>query len=44
MTIGSAMENIGWAIITDLHILYAAAIGGSWAKEHAGGAFGIYPD
>ena len=39
MTIGSTMENIGWAIITTLHILFAAAIGGSWAKERAGGAF-----
>lgn len=39
VTIGSTMENIGWAIITNLHILFAAAIGGSWAKERAGGAF-----
>ena len=39
MTVGSTMENIGWAIITNLHILFAAAIGGSWAKERAGGAF-----
>ncbi len=39
MTIGSTMENIGWAIIGNLHILFAAAIGGSWAKERAGGAF-----
>lgn len=39
MTIGSTMENIGWAIITNLHILFAVAIGGSWAKERAGGAF-----
>ena len=39
MTIGSTMDNIGWAIITNLHILFAAAIGGSWAKERAGGAF-----
>ena len=39
ITIGSTMENIGWAIITNLHILFAAAIGGSWAKEQAGGAF-----
>ena len=36
---GSVMENIGWAIITNLHILFAVAIGGSWAKERAGGAF-----
>ena len=39
MIVGSTMENIGWAIITNLHILFAAAIGGSWAKERAGGAF-----
>ena len=39
ITIGSTMENIGWAIITKLHILFAAAIGGSWAKERSGGAF-----
>jgi len=38
-TIGSTMENIGWAIINNLHILFAVAIGGSWAKERAGGAF-----
>ncbi|MBQ8780623.1 MAG: PTS transporter subunit EIIC [Oscillospiraceae bacterium] len=38
-TVGSVMENIGWAIISNLHILFAAAIGGSWAKERAGGAF-----
>ena len=39
LTIGSTMENIGWGIINNLHILFAAAIGGSWAKEKAGGAF-----
>lgn len=39
MTIGSTMETIGWAIINNLHILFAVAIGGSWAKEKAGGAF-----
>ncbi len=38
-SIGSVMENIGWAIIGNLHILFAVAIGGSWAKERAGGAF-----
>ncbi len=38
-SIGSVMENIGWAIISNLHILFAVAIGGSWAKERAGGAF-----
>lgn len=37
--IGSTMENIGWAVINNLHILFAVAIGGSWAKERAGGAF-----
>lgn len=39
LTVGSVMENIGWAIINNLHILFAVAIGGSWAKERAGGAF-----
>lgn len=39
VTIGGVMENIGWAVINNLHILFAAAIGGSWAKEKAGGAF-----
>ncbi len=38
-TIASVMENIGWAVISNLHLLFAAAIGGSWAKERAGGAF-----
>src|SRR5690625_5039644 len=33
------MEDIGWAIINNLHVLFAVAIGGSWAKERAGGAF-----
>ena len=37
--IGSTMENIGWAVINNLHILFAVAIGGSSAKERAGGAF-----
>jgi len=39
MSVGSVMENIGWAFINNLHILFAVAIGGSWAKERAGGAF-----
>lgn len=39
LTIGSTMETIGWAVINNLHILFAVAIGGSWAKERAGGAF-----
>ncbi len=38
-TVGSVIESIGWAIISNLHILFAVAIGGSWAKERAGGAF-----
>ncbi len=37
--IGGVMEQIGWAIINNLNILFAIAIGGSWAKERAGGAF-----
>lgn len=39
LRIGGIMESIGWGIITNLHILFAVAIGGSWAKERAGGAF-----
>ncbi len=38
-TFGAILENIGWAIISNLHILFAVAIGGSWAKDRAGGAF-----
>ena len=38
-TLGSIMENIGWGVIVNLHLLFAVAIGGSWAKERAGGAF-----
>ena len=38
-TLGAIMENIGWGIIVNLHLLFAVAIGGSWAKERAGGAF-----
>ena len=37
--IGSVMESLGWGVIGNLHILFAVAIGGSWAKERAGGAF-----
>ncbi|MER2063476.1 MAG: PTS transporter subunit IIBC, partial [Alkalibacterium sp.] len=39
VALGSVIENIGWAIIGNLHILFALAIGGSWAKDRAGGAF-----
>lgn len=38
-TIARVMEDIGWAIIGNLNLLFAVAIGGSWAKERAGGAF-----
>lgn len=38
-TFGTTVAEIGWGIINNLHILFAAAIGGSWAKERAGGAF-----
>ena len=36
---GGFLEQIGWGVIGNLHILFALAIGGSWAKERAGGAF-----
>lgn len=38
-TIGNVVAQIGWAVIGNLHLLFALAIGGSWAKERAGGAF-----
>ncbi len=38
-TVATVMENIGWAIIGNLSLLFAVAIGGSWAKDRAGGAF-----
>lgn len=38
-TAGGIMESIGWAIIGNLSLLFAIAIGGSWAKDRAGGAF-----
>ncbi|MBS5800311.1 MAG: PTS transporter subunit EIIC, partial [Clostridiales bacterium] len=37
--VARVMEDIGWAIIGNLHILFAVAIGGSWANDRAGGAF-----
>ncbi|WP_294344019.1 PTS transporter subunit IIBC [uncultured Clostridium sp.] len=37
--VARVMEDIGWGIINNLHVLFAVAIGGSWAKERAGGAF-----
>jgi len=39
LAVGRVMEEMGWAVIGNLHILFAVAIGGSWAKERAGGAF-----
>lgn len=39
VTTGGVLESIGWAIIGNLHLLFALAIGGSWAKDRAGGAF-----
>ena len=36
---GGILEQIGWGVIGNLHILFALAIGGSWSKERAGGAF-----
>lgn len=36
---GGVLEQIGWGVIVNLHILFALAIGGSWAKERAGGTF-----
>ena len=38
-TVANVVEKLGWGIIGNLHVLFAVAIGGSWAKERAGGAF-----
>lgn len=37
--VGNVVAQIGWGVIGNLHLLFALAIGGSWAKERAGGAF-----
>ena len=37
--VGTIVANIGWGVINNLNLLFAVAIGGSWAKERAGGAF-----
>ena len=37
--VGNIIAQIGWGIIGNLHLLFALAIGGSWAYERAGGAF-----
>ena len=39
LTTARIIEDLGWGIIVNLHILFAVAIGGSWAKDRAGGAF-----
>ena len=39
VTVGGVIEQIGWGVINNLHLLFALAIGGSWAKDRAGGAF-----
>lgn len=38
-TFGEMIGGIGWGIIGNLHVLFSVAIGGTWAKERAGGAF-----
>lgn len=38
-TVANVVEQLGWGIIGNLHVLFAVAIGGYWAKERAGGAF-----
>ena len=37
--VGNIIAQIGWGIIGNLHLLFALAMGGSWANERAGGAF-----
>ena len=39
LKVAAIFEDIGWAIIGNLNVLFAVAIGGSWAKERSGGAF-----
>ena len=36
---GGILEQIGWGLSVTFTSLFALAIGGSWAKERAGGAF-----
>ena len=38
-TVGNVMEQIGWAFLNNLNLLFAVAIAGSWAKDRAQGAF-----
>lgn len=37
--IGQVVAELGWTLINNLNILFAVAIGGSWARDRAGGAF-----
>ena len=39
---GNIVESMGWVIIVNLPALFAVAIGGTWAKEKAGGAFAAF--
>ncbi|WP_370149681.1 PTS transporter subunit IIBC [Exiguobacterium profundum] len=39
LTTARIIEDLGWGSSVNLHILFAVAIGGSWAKDRAGGAF-----
>lgn len=38
-TVARVVEDIGWGVIGNLNILFAVAIGGSWAKDRSGGSF-----
>lgn len=40
--IGSITESLGWVVIVNLPALFAVAIGGTWAKDKAGGAFAAF--
>ncbi|WP_051418452.1 PTS transporter subunit EIIC [Mesoplasma seiffertii] len=39
LKIGQVVETIGWIPFTHMGLLFAIAIGGSWSKNQAGGAF-----
>ncbi|MGT2930450.1 PTS transporter subunit IIBC [Streptococcus dentasini] len=39
LQVTNLISQIGWGFLNNLHLLFALAIGGSWAKEKAGGAF-----
>ena len=44
MTVGSTMENIGWAVINNLHILFAVAMGQGTGRRRVRGNHHLYPD